>query len=269
MAAHHLHWPHGQATVLTTAAMLANCMFALPNAPFSLFARAPWIGQVHDPTMIGHLRELGGDFACLPFRIGRPTPGAPPEWSAVISGPAQGPIHDPTADADWGVVAASDMAITLALDYPDASPVLRVERTLTARPDAPALDCTFRIFARLKTAISAGLHPILRLPGRPGRLHISADFALGLVHPGNGGAEFQRLDAVPRTNVAVDLSHVPLSPRSDLSAQQCGMRGPLRATYLDEDAGLDLDWDRSLLPSLQIWHIDGGISPAPWNNAYS
>ena len=134
MAAHHLHWPHGQATVLTTAAMLANCMFALPNAPFSLFARASWMSQVHDPTMIGHLRELGGDFACLPFGIGRPAPGAFPEWSAVISGPTQGPIHDPAADADWGVVAANDMAITLALVYPDTSPVLRVERTLTARP---------------------------------------------------------------------------------------------------------------------------------------
>ena len=274
MSAHHLYWRHGQATVLTTAAMLADCVFALPSGPFAPFARAPWMGQVQDPAIIGHLRELGGDFACLPFGIGRATPGAPPEWAALLSGPTEGPIHGQAANADWQVVTASDAGITLALDYPAASPVLRVERSVTARPDAPALDCSFRIHARRRAQISAGLHPILRLPDRPGRLHITADFAFGLTHPGYGGQDFQRLDAVPgpttfpQTGGPIDLSHVPLSPRTDLNAQLCGMRGPLTATFLDEGAGLELDWDRALLPSLQIWHTDGGIGGAPWHNAY-
>ena len=139
---------------------------------------------------------------------------------------------------------------------------------MTARPDAPGLDCTFRIHARRRAQISAGLHPILRLPDTPGRMHITADFAFGLTHPGYGGLEFRSLDTVPSPGGTVDLSCVPLSPRTDLNAQLCGMRGPLRAVWLDEGAGLDLDWDRALLPSLQIWHTDGGIGGAPWHNAY-
>ena len=46
------------------------------------------------------------------------------------------------------------------------------------------------------------------------------------------------------------------------------MLGPLRAVYLDDGVGLEIDWDRNLLPSLQIWHTDGGISGAPWHNAF-
>ena len=41
-----------------------------------------------------------------------------------------------------------------------------------------------------------------------------------------------------------------------------------KSNPLDEGVGLEIDWDRNLLPSLQIWHTDGGISGAPWHNAY-
>ena len=268
MGAHRLQWSHGQATVLTTAAMLAECHFTLPSGDFSPFAQAPWMGSVHDPEIPGHLRELGGDFACLPFGIGREVRNPPQNWKPLMTGATSGQIHGPAADEEWEVLMASASAITLGLYYPETSPVLRVERTLTGRANEPTLDCEFRIFARRRTAISAGLHPILRLPEKPGRLHIDANFAFGLTHPAYGGAEFSRLDRVRGSAGIVDLSHVPLLPRADINAQLCGMLGPLRATYLDEGAGLEIDWDRALLPSLQIWHTDRGIGGAPWHNAY-
>lgn len=268
MGEYHLHWSHGEATVLTTAAMLAECRFALPSGDFSPFARAPWMGNIDNPEIPGHLRELGGDFACLPFGIGREVRNPPDNWKPLLIGTTTGPIHGPAADEDWEVLNASASAITLGLHYPETSPVLRVERTIVGHSGEPTLDCEFRIFARRRAAISAGLHPILRLPDTPGRLHIVADFAFGLTHPAYGGAEFSRLDSVRGPAGIVDLSHVPLRPRADINAQLCGMFGPLRATYLDEGAGLEIDWDRTLLPSLQIWHTDGGIAGAPWNNTY-
>ncbi len=268
MGAHHLHWSHGQATVLTTAAMLAECCFTLPSGSFSPFARAPWFGSLNDPKISGHLRELGGDFACLPFGIGREAADPPPDWAPLLTQKGEGPIHGPAADEDWQILAASASAITLGLHYPEHSPVLRVERTVATHPGEPRLDCELRIFARSKAAISVGLHPILRLPNRPGRLHITANFDFGLTHPGYRGHEFMSLDQVRNRHGLVDLSHVPLVPQTDINAQLCGMRGPLRAIYLDEGAGLEIDWDRSLLPSLQIWHTDGGKSDAPWHNAY-
>ncbi len=268
MGVHHLHWSHGQATVLTTAAMLAECRFTLPSGSFSPFARAPWMRSIEDKTISGHLRELGGDFACLPFGIGRDIRNPPQDWASLLTGRTAGPVHGPAADEDWQIIASDASQVRLGLQYPETSPVLRVERTVAARSGEPMLECEFRIFGRRNAMISTGLHPILRLPDSPGRLQITGNFAFGLTHPAYGGHEFSRLDQVRSVGGLHDLGHVPLTPRSDLNAQLCGMRGPITATYLDERAGLEIDWDRTLLPSLQIWHTDGGIGGTPWHNAY-
>lgn len=268
MAQHTLSWTYGHATVLTTAAMLAECRFDLGNVSFSPFAKAPWMGSVTDQAISGHLRELGGDFVCLPFGIGRQMPNAPADWAPLLRRAETGPIHGPVADEDWTVLSASDTAITLTLDYPETSPALRVERDIVARTSGPAIDFAFRIFARRNATISTGLHPILRLPDLPGRMHLSGDFDFGMVHPGYGGQVFDKLDSVPGPMGTVDLSRVPLHPRADLNVQLCGMRGPMRAIYPDDRAGVEIDWDRSLLPSVQIWHTDGGIKPAPWHGTY-
>ncbi len=118
MGAHHLQWSHGHATVLTTAAMLAECQFALPSGSFSPFARAPWMGSVTDPKISGHLRELGGDFACLPFGIGRDIPHPAADWKPLLTGATGGPIHGPAADEEWEVLEANASTITLGLNSP-------------------------------------------------------------------------------------------------------------------------------------------------------
>lgn len=272
MMGHLLRWSHGQARVLPRAAMLVDCRFDLPSGPFRPFARAPWAGTFQDPTISGHLWELGGDFVCLPFGIGRTVGGAPPDWAPLLTRAGAGTVHGPAADQVWQVVTASDSAITLTLDYPDESPVLRMERRISICAGAPALDCVWTIHARRPARIAAGLHPILRLPEAPGRLKLEADFFFGLTHPAQvppGTAqEFSALACVPRPGGPIDLSHLPLHPRADLNVQLCGLRGPVQALWLDEGAGLLLDWDRALLPSVQLWHTDGGIGGVPWNHGF-
>lgn len=270
-AAHTLNWDHGTATVLSTAAMLAECHFVLDGKTFSPFARAPWMGTVHDPAIIGHLRELGGDFVCLPFGSGGPRPDIAPEWAKLLDRPAQVPIHGPAADRDWTITEASSSHVRLTLDYPETSIVERVERVVAVRPDAPALDCSFVIVPRRTGSISVGLHPILRLPELRGHLELAADFDFGLVHPGqaqSGRAEFADLSAVPFAGGRLDMAHLPLQAIANLNVQLCGMQGSVTATYRDEGAGVVLDWDRTLLPSLQIWHTDRGIEGAPWHGQY-
>lgn len=272
MTGHELIWSHGRARVLTNSAMLAECRFDLPRGPFRPFARAPWMGRFHDRSVSSHLRDLGGDFVCLPFGQGRPVPGAPPDWAAVIERGDPGPIHGLAANADWTVDRIDPASITLSLPYPDPSPVARLIRTIAARSGAPALDMTLTVIARRAARVSVGLHPILRLPDAAGRLHLSAAFAFGLTHPGQTppgvAQDFATLSQVPRAGGPVDMSHVPLSPRQDLNVQLCGVQGPVTAVWLDEGAGLVIDWDRDLLPSVQLWHTDGGIGGPPWDHRY-
>ena len=44
---HKLRWSHGEATILSTAAMLADATFLVDGKPFKPFARAPWLGRQH------------------------------------------------------------------------------------------------------------------------------------------------------------------------------------------------------------------------------
>lgn len=271
MSGHILTWRYGSAKVLETAAMLAQCTFLLDGRPFSPFACAPWMGTVTDRSIIGHLRELGGDFVGVPFGGNiAPTEG-PADWAALMHHPRSHPIHGPSGDSDWTVVHANDTAITLALDYPATSAVRRLERTIAARPDAPALDFSLTIHARRPADIAIGLHPIFRLPEGPGDLLLSVDFAFGLTHPRQTAPgqkqEFSDLAAVPQGEAMVDLSRPPLG-QPNLNVQLCGMRGPLTAYYTRENAGIILDWDREQLPSLQIWHTDRGIDGPPWHGQY-
>ena len=271
-SSHNLRWSHGEATIVTTSAMLTDATFRLPNGPFKPFARAPWVGTVDDPSIVGHLRVLAGDFVGLPFGTGgRQAPNLP-EWSALMTQSPKGTIHGPVAHEEWTIVSGDDRTVTLALDYEPHSAVRRVERTITAREGSPALDFSMRIFARHKATMSAGLHPNFRLPENPGRLELKLDFQFGLTHPGQTAVgdsqEFSSLSSVPRNGERVDMSHIPLSPRTDKNVLLCGATGPLTGIYLDEGAGFELDWDRDLLPSLMIWHTDGGIGGEPWNNQF-
>ncbi|WP_156343019.1 hypothetical protein [Devosia sp. A16] len=270
---HKLRWSHGEATVLSTAAMLADATFLVADRPFKPFARAPWLGTVDDPSIVGHLRVLAGDFVGLPFGTGGRHAGPNlPEWGSLLTQSATGTIHGPTAHREWTIVGGDEQSVTLSLDYDPDSVVRKVERVITARTDAPALDFVMRIFARHKAPISAGLHPNFRLPDNPGRLELKLDFDFGLTHPGQTAQgdpqEFKSLSSVPKDGARVDMSHIPLSPRTDKNVQLCGVRSPLTGTYLDEDMGFELDWDRELLPTLMIWHTDGGIQGEPWNGQF-
>ncbi|TGP13007.1 hypothetical protein EN876_33650, partial [Mesorhizobium sp. M2D.F.Ca.ET.233.01.1.1] len=59
-------------------------------------------------------------------------------------------------------------SLSLALNYPQASPVARVERTIMPEPSAPAIDIEFRIVVRRACRLPIGLHPVFRLPFETG-----------------------------------------------------------------------------------------------------
>lgn len=272
MKDHRLKWSHGEARVVDTAATVTDCTFALPSGGFKPFARAPWVNTLDDPSITGHLRVLSGDFVGVPFGTGREMRGAPEAWAELGPTTPVKTIHGPSAHEDWTIVAGDDNHVTLRLDYPSDSPIDHLERTIAARAGAPALDFELRIYARRPAKVSAGLHPNFRWPDAPGRLQIDVDFAFGLTHPGQTPPgqpqEFSHLTKVPKDGELVDMSHLPLSPPVEKNIILCGVRGPARATWLDEGRGIEMEWDRELMPSLMFWHTVGAISGGPFEGAF-
>lgn len=268
---HQLKWAHGEATIVATAATVIDTTFTVAGKPFKPFARAPWLGEYDDDqTVTGHLRVLSGDFIGLPFGSTRGMRNPAAEWAPLF--PAFRSTHGAAADLDWTLVSGDTNSVTWSVDYPADHEVVKIERVISARADAPALDFVTRIFARRRAVTSFGIHPNLRFPDTPARLKLDADFAFGLTHPGQTGLdgrhEFHSLTAVPKGDGNVDMSLVPLAEQTDKNVQLCGMKGPLTATWLDEGVAIELDWDRELIPSLMLWHTDRGIGGPPWFNRF-
>lgn len=274
-----LEWVHGAARLVADGAMLTELVFRLPDGDFAPFAQRHW--SPDDPTLAGlpvHLRHLGAEFVCLPFGVGGPVDDIAPEWREMGLDRCNEPAHGLAANALWTLGEQTAGRLRLTLDMPAEHPVRRLTRTLTARPDAPALDLELAIEARRPARIVLGLHPILSLDLPPASLRLGARFRRGFTYPATvpGGAmrtavgrEFTSLSAVPgRDGAPLDLSRLPLARPMEDVVLLGGMEGPVEAVFAERGAVLSLDWDRTLLPSCQLWISDRALGDAPWGGRY-
>jgi hypothetical protein len=269
--------PHARARVYRTAALLSDVAFRLPSGRWvEPLAKPPWPDHP-DPDIPGHLRRLGGEFFCLPFGGGGTTRDPLPGWEA-LAGPVDLPMHGPAGNADWDIVEARPDCAILTLEYPETSPIRRIERKLSLALDRPEAQITVHIEARRPARLPAAFHPILRLPERSGELAIEASFARGFTYPGviepdrmatEPGRRFQALAEVPRRHGGfVDISRLPLGPPMEDVVLLAGIAGPILAEFIDEGFELEIDWSRDALPNCILWVHDRGLDGKPWSGRY-
>jgi hypothetical protein len=272
-----LSWSHGSFAVLPTAGMLSWAEFLVGGRSFRPFARAAWMGSLSDPTIAGHLRELGGEFVCVPFGSSLPPAGMSAVWAKAVGGHENATPHGPSADRDWEIVSCDGAEVRMRLAYDDTSPVHMLERSISGRDGEPVLDFRLDIHARRAGRTSLGLHPIFRLPEAPGALALDAAFATGFTYPGLvppgktvalPGRTFASLAAVPGPAGPVDLAHLPPGGEVEDVVQLGGVSGSIVLSYRDEGLAAVLDWDRSLVPSTLLWISDHGATDAPFAGRY-
>jgi hypothetical protein len=273
---HEFQWSHGRAEVLSTAAMLSRCVFVLDGNPFEPLAVAGWAGA-RLTGYPGHLRELGGEFVCLPFGDGGVSEGVVNEWRGVNLTARNQTSHGPAADQDWEFIEPRKGGATLRLEYPDDSPVKWVERRIDGVEGEATMRLSLTIAARREARVSVGLHPIIRLPERPGALRVAAIFSSGLTYPATlppgaaravPGERFSALTEVPVEGGVNDFGLLPFDSPAEEVVQLCGVQEPIVVEFLDEGAFLVIDWDRALLPSAQLWISDRRLEAAPWAGRY-
>jgi hypothetical protein len=269
-----LDWLTGAATLSTNAAMLLDAVFDLEGQDARPFARAPWLGDP-PPGLPGHLAELAGEFVCVPFGSAALPAEASPHW-AGLGASAPVPPHGPSADGEWMLTSSTPTTATFAMEYPAHGAVELIERTVAAASDGIGLDFSLTVHVREATRVPIGVHPILRLPERPGALVLSAQFAEGFTYPARvhgtsvtrPGRTFASLQEVPSEHGMLDVSRLPLDRPVEDVLQLCGVLGPVTADFTDEGFRLTLDWDREALPSLLIWLSDRALAEEPWNSRY-
>ncbi|TIT84181.1 MAG: hypothetical protein E5W55_34800, partial [Mesorhizobium sp.] len=110
--------------------MLAPVTFLLADgrqvAPMHI---APWSNEPGAEMLPGILRRLRGEWPCVPFGYSVPAEGWPESWVRVMGPPAPDEeVHGHSSNHDWTWRDSERGSLSLALAYPEASPVERVER---------------------------------------------------------------------------------------------------------------------------------------------
>lgn len=273
-----LSWDHGSAEVQTLGAMLGPVSLRLDHErELEVMHVAPWSGTTGAAGLPGMLRRLRGEWPCVPFgRADRPR-DLPEGWTSRSASDAW--AHGFSANHHWSCLEAGPTRVHLGIDYPEQSPVARMERIVEADPNAPALTMTLRIWARTAARVPAGLHPTFRIPGVPGRVQVELGQHEGIFsYPANPPGAISRLLPDTRSDCLrqmagvdgmLDLSHLPLAAPSEELLQVKGLSGsgnsaPFMLRYLDYGAAVGMWWDREQLPDLMLWISNGGRINYPW-----
>lgn len=261
-----ISWDRGQAKVLAVGASVHDLVFRLDDGlTVEPLAEAPWIGDpsaMADAAIPAHLRQLGGEWPCVPFG----TTAIDPQH------------HGFGTDNEWYVTERSEGVIALAIDYPQAHPISRLERRLTGVAGEAAIDIELTVQARADCALPVGLHPIFRLAGEGRRMRLDpGSFARGhtfpkIFEPGvsqaKTAAEFGSLDAVPLTGEGASSISLPPSGLREEIFQIADASGSVRLDYPDDGYQARLDWNIDDFPSLVIWLSDRGRTAFPWSGRF-
>src|SRR5262249_7030092 len=216
------------------------------------------------------LANLRGDWACilfgrrygsddrLPVRWADPaaTPVAESDGRLVESDAL---LHGYSSNVNWRLVAKSADALTIAVDYPEDSPVAGMTRTIRPVPGEATIAVSVEIRARRPCRRPFGFHPNFALTGKPGSFRIQPGaLAFGLTHPtGERGVSrsrpdtrFTSLSEVPlKDGGSVAFDRLPFADPTEEIVQLCGIDGTVR--LVDEGAGVTwtISFDRAM-PSL-------------------
>ena len=249
--------------------MLAPVAFRLGDRLVSPYSLSPWKPDEVDAGLPVLLKNLRGDFFCLPF------------------GPqGNGLPHGVTANGSWSLVSETEDALTLGIDASDVA--ANIMKTISLRRGQTAIYYEHRI-SGLEGDFSYGNHPILDLSALPeGAARISVSpFRWASVYPAvfsdpaDGASQ-----ALKIAGLFSDLGEVPLADggTTDLTRYPARAGNDDLVMMVSEDATPEqpFAWTAVVLdgyvwfslknpadfPATLFWISNGGRSAAPWESRH-
>ena len=249
---------------------IAPVEFKLADRTVSLYALAPWLPDEIDSDLPVLLKNLRGDFLCLPF------------------GPQEnGPPHGQTANHEWHLTAKTETSLSLEINASDVG--AKVTKTISLLADQTAIYYEHRI-SGLDGDFSYGNHPILDISTVPeGEARISVSpFRWASVYPeyfsnpSDGahqaleiGVVFTDLTDVPLSEGGTtDLTRYPARPGTDdlvlmvseapTAAQPFAWSAVVMDGYVWFSLKNPIDF-----PATMFWLSNGGRSAPPWNSIHT
>lgn len=275
-----LAWDHGVLAVQSLAGMLGPVLFLLPDGrQVSPLQVAPWGNDPQRGQLPGILRELRGDWACVPFGFDGPRDLAPGWEPTGETFDGADMAHGFGSNVDWQFTGQTETSLTLECRYPADHPVRLVRRIVTPDPAAPGISIALEIEVRRTCRLPIGLHPTFRLPPRPGSVIVepaacrSIHTFPGDLEPGASlfapGVRFDRLAEAPaRGGGTVDVSALPLERDFEDIVQLAGIAGEVALHYPHDGFRARLTWNAGHFPSALLWMSNRGRTAYPWNGRH-
>jgi hypothetical protein len=188
-------------------------------------------------------------------------------------------VHGHSSNHDWRWDETEGNSLRLFIDYPQTSPIRRLERAITPDPASPAVDMELRIEVREDCAMPLGLHSTFRLPAQPGQAHLEpGHFDHGRTYPGTVEPDaplfaidrtFSEISAVPgRDGSRVDAGALPFPFDTEELLQLNGVDGTAALANYAEGYRMRLSWQPEHFPSLLLWISNRGRKMEPWNGRH-
>ena len=272
-------WNHGVLSVESLGGMLGPTAFVLPDGrQVSPFQIAPWAQEQSSDPLPGILQRLRGEWPCVPF-------GSDGDRIAQDGWPAS--EASPTVDADphgfgsnhhWQFETSGPNSICLAIDYPAAHPIRRLERRVSAVADRAAIDFELTVEVRQDCRLPIGLHPCFRLPALPGAVQIEIDAGASsmsfpgdvdqtaLIAPNQFAPQWNAVRG--RDGTMLDMSRVPLARSTEDLLQVLDPYGKASLWNTVDGYRVRLEWNAEHFPSALLWFSNRGRQMAPWNGRH-
>ena len=240
-----------------------------------------WDRHPDADDLIPVLRNLAGDFLCLPYGPPQPMDGLPADWTLGLGPgcPGDEVFHGAPVAARWHIAQTADDAATMRCDLPPPHPVAQIERQVWLTDGGRGYACRLTVEARAAAALPLSLHPCFPLPDAPGAL---------TVEPGQSGqgwtypvpilprnapvAPDRRIDdlaAVPAVaGGPLDFTRLPLDAPAEALVMVPADRGEVRLGYADRGLSVTFRYDAVQLPLLVLWLSDRSRDGAPFDGSF-
>lgn len=246
------------------------------------FAIAPWAddGSAEHRALPPLLKQLRGEWACVPYGMPAPPPNLPPSWRPPLPLTREDEtFHGQSSNADWTLRSRTDASLDLVIDYPASHPVRRVMRSIVGEAGASRIAFELGIETRDDTFLPVALHPTFRLPPEPGgasvtfdgdvRVHtypIDAEPGVSRLQPDVGGQPLRRVAC--KDGSFVDLGRHPLPYATEELVLVTGHGGGATLTNETEGYTVRLLWEAEVFPSCVMWISNRGRSAYPWRSRF-
>lgn len=265
-------WDQGRGRISPIGAMLTDLEFSLPDGrSVRPLHKAPWLGEAlplanETPPLLANLQ---GEWPCVPFGMA-PGPHLSGDWASYSPPPDRWP-HGFGSNHAWECANVSASCVSARINYPEGDAVRCLSRRVTGVTGRSAVDIELRIEMRREANLPIGLHPVFRLPEKPGRARLCLGSYDGVfTYPGDTGGNpaHSQPTAFRFEDADFDFLSLPYEEPSETLLLISGIDGCAALENQDEGYRASLKWDSADFPSLMLWISNRGRQSTPWNGRH-